>query len=88
MPPKIKKVTREGENFHVRFRPPAQFTRIRTPAWAARVADSISKRAKVRMGRTSAGNWFVQSVLIEQSGGKSKRDARRLARRIVKEIED
>lgn len=82
----IKKVAREGDFISVRFREPSRFSTIRTPGWAARVAQTESKGAKVRTGRTSAGNWLVQSVLIRRARGKSKRDARRLARRIQRKI--
>lgn len=84
----IKKTTKEGDFFHVRFRQPGRFDRIRTPDWAARVARSESKGAEVRMGRTDAANWFVQSVLVKTGAGKTHADARRLARRIQKEIDE
>lgn len=60
---------------------------MRTPGWAVRIAQSHSKDAKVVMGRTPSGNWLVQAVLIKRARGKSKRDARRLAKRIVRDIE-
>lgn len=85
--PTIKKTTKEGDFFHVRFRQPGRFTQVRTPGWAARVAQSVSSGAKVRMGRTSAGNWLVQSVLIKTGHGKTHADAKRLARQIRDEIE-
>lgn len=84
----IKKVTDEGDYFHVRYRQPGRFDRIRTPAWASRVANSVSKNAKVRMGETSADNWFIQSVLIEKPGIRDKNHAKSLASRIRKKIED
>lgn len=86
--PTIKKVTKEGDFFHVRFRPPSQFTKIRTPDWAARVARSESKRAEVRMGKTDADSWYVQSVLIKRGGGKNKHKAMELAGRIRRKIEE
>lgn len=85
---KIKKVTKEGEFYHIRYRQPSRFERIRTPDWASRVARSVSKGAEVRMGRTEAGNWFVQGVLIERAPGKSKNKAMSLAGRIRRKIED
>lgn len=86
--PQIKKVTKEGDFYHVRYRNPSQFERIRTPDWAAGVARSESKGAEVRMGRTAAGTWLVQSVLIRRGGGKTKQDAMRLAGRVRRKIED
>lgn len=85
---KIKKVTKEGDFFHVRFRQPGRFDTIRTPDWAANVARSVSKGAEVRMGRTSAGNWFVQSVLLKPKGIRDKNHARSLAARIRKKIDN
>jgi len=85
---KIKKTTKEDGFYHVRFRSPSQFSKIRTPDWAANVAGDISKGAEVRMGRTKqGGNWLVQSVLIKRASGKTYNDARRLGRRIQKEID-
>lgn len=87
---KIKKTTREGDddNYHVRFRQPSRFDRIRTPAWARRVARDESKGAVVRMGRTPAGNWLVQSVILTPRGIQGKRHARRIARRIQRKIDE
>lgn len=85
---KIKKVTEEGDFIHVRFRQPGQFTMIRTPAWAANVAESDSKGARVRMGRTDAGNWLVQSVLLRPQAVDGKSEAQSIAARIRKEIEE
>lgn len=84
----IKKVTREGENgtYHVRYRDPDRFDTIRTPSWASRIADSVSKGAKVRMGKTSADNWFIQSILIAPEGVEDKNHAMSLAGRIRREI--
>lgn len=84
----VKKVTLEGQHYHVRYRPPGQFTRIRTPGWADRVAESVSKGANVRMGRTDAGNWLIQSVLIEKNGVRDKNHAKSLAGRIRRKIEE
>lgn len=85
-----KKIIRAYETedfFHIRFRNPSQFTQIRTPDWADRVSDSVSKGSEVRMGRTSSGNWLVASVLIKKAHHDGW-DARRLAKRIVEKIED
>lgn len=88
MSPKIKKVTREGSYYHVRFRQPWRFEKIRTPDWAARVARSESKGAEVRMGKTEADNWLVQSVLLKPKGIRDKNHAKSIAARIRKEIEE
>lgn len=85
---KIKKTVEEGEFWHVRFRQPGRFDMIRTPAWAADVAESTSKGARVRMGRTEAGNWLVQSVLLRPAGVDGKSHAEKLAREIQREIDD
>lgn len=89
--PQIKRVDvpEDGDFYHVRVRQPGRFDKIRTPAWARRVSGDISKNSQVKMGRSKdSGRWFVQAVLIERTRGKSEADARRLARRIVAEIED
>lgn len=88
MAPKVKKVTKEGDFYHVRYRQPGRFSKIRTPDWASNVADSVSKGAEVRMGMTSAGNWYPQGILIETTGVRGKNHARSLASRIRKKIED
>lgn len=89
---KIKKVTLEDRGgspmYHVRYRQPGRFDTIRTPQWAANVAESVSKGAKVRMGKTDAGNWFIQSVLLTKQGVRDKNHARSLASRIRKKIEE
>lgn len=84
----IKKTTTKDRFIHVRYRQPSQFTRVRTPGWAARVAQSVSSGAKVRMGRTSAGTWLVQSVLIRRGNGKTVNDAKRLAAEIRRKIDE
>lgn len=84
----IKKVTAEDGFIHVRYRPPSQFERVRTPGWAKDVAESVSSGALVRMGRTPAGNWLVQSILIKKGHGKTKQDAMRLAGQIRRKIAD
>lgn len=86
--PKIKRVDKLDKYYHVRFRPPSQFELIRIPDWAARVADSVSSRAMVKMGKTKqGGNWLVQSVMITKDY-HDKRGAKRLARKVVKKIEE
>lgn len=86
----IKKVTREGDRgtYHVRYRPPSQFDTIRTPKWASEVADSVSKGAQVRMGKTPAGTWLIQSILLTPRGVRDKNHARSLASRIRRKIVD
>lgn len=84
----IKKSIVEDDFIHVRFRPPSQFTRIRTPDRAKRIAQDESKGAKVRLGRTNAGSWLTQSVLIRRGHGKTERDARSIAKRIQKRVDD
>lgn len=87
---RIKKVTREGEagTYHVRYRQPGRFGKIRTPKWASRVARSESKGASVRMGKTPAGNWLVQSILLTPKGIRDKNHAKSIAARIRREIEE
>lgn len=76
----------EGEYYHVRFREPADFSQIRTPAWAAAVADEVASGSEVRMGkRTGGDDWVVQSVLVPADTGKSA--ARRAAQAIIEKIE-
>lgn len=88
----IKKVTLEdvGDTpmYHVRWRYPGNFEQIRTPSWAANIADSVSKGAKVRMGKTPAGNWYVQSVLLTKAGVRDKNHAKSLAARIRRKVDD
>lgn len=85
---KVKKTEEYDDAYSVRFRHPGNFTRIRTPGWAGDVAESVSKGAQVRMGKTDAGNWYVQSVRITKPGVGGKSHARDLARRIQQKIDD
>lgn len=75
-----------GEEFiHVRFRDPDEFDDIRTPDWAAEVAESVSTGAEVRMGKLEDGDeWLVQSVLVKKNVGDDK--AREQATKIVEKI--
>lgn len=77
----------EGDEFiHVRFRDPDDFDEIRTPDWAKKASQSISKGSEVRTGRkTGSDEWMVQSVLIEKNVGAEK--AEEQAKRILDEIE-
>ena len=80
------KVELEGEYYHVRFNDPEIFDMIRTPDWADRVSDSVSRGSEVRMGKLKdEDDWTVQSVLIEKHAGKDK--AQEQAEKIVEKIE-
>ena len=80
------KVELEGKYYHVRFNEPEMFEMIRTPDWADRVSDSVSRGSEVRMGKLKdEDNWLVQSVLIEKHVGREK--ARDQAEKIVEKIE-
>ena len=84
--PDLKSITTEDEYIHVRYRDPDQFDQIRTPDWADRVSDSVSKGSEVRMGkREDTDDWVVQSVLIKKNVGEEK--AREQADKIIREIE-
>jgi len=85
--PKLKQIDEGDEYYHVRFRQPYRFDKVRIPNWAERVAQSISKDSKVKMGRTKAGNWFPQTVMIARPY-RNKSDARRLSRKIMKKLEN
>jgi hypothetical protein len=77
----------DGVYIHVTFRYPYRFTTIRTPDWAQRVGNSVSKNSEVRMGKLKrSGNWKVQSVLITKKY-HSKEQAEDLAERILMKIE-
>lgn len=78
----------EGDDFiHVRFRDSDEFESIRTPDWAAEVAESVSNGAEVRMGqREDSDDWSVQSVLVKKNVGEEK--AREQAKEIDEKIED
>lgn len=79
---------RDSKNFYrVRQRPPKRFTRFTMPAWGARVAGSHVKGAKVVTGRTRAGKWEIQSVLIPKKPGMSREKAVKSARGIRNSIE-
>lgn len=84
--PEIKALERKENFYHVQFRDPKQFTMIRTPDWAATVADSVSKGAEVRTGKTRGGDWKIQNVLIPTKD-HTEAQARDLATDIVQKIE-
>lgn len=69
--------------FRVRIKPARK--KCKTPAYARRIAQTVSKGSRVVTCRNQYG-WYVQSVLIRKGHGKGKRDAQRLARRIVNKI--
>ncbi len=73
--------------FRVRQRPPSQFTQFRTPTWAAKVASATSRGSKVVVGRTTKGEWKVQSVIIRKRKGVGKTRAVALAKKIRCKIE-
>jgi hypothetical protein len=84
--PSIDSVETEDEYIHVRFRDPGQFDTIRTPDWAAHVAQDVSDGAEVRTGkRKESDDWEVQSVLIDKHAGEDA--ARDEAEEIVEKIE-
>lgn len=84
--PEPKTVELEDEYYHVRFRDPDDFSEIRTPDWAAEVAEDVEKGSEVRTGRREGSDdWVVQSVLIPESVEKSA--ARSKATQIIETIE-
>jgi hypothetical protein len=79
-------VETEDEYVHVRFSDPDKFEQIRTPDWAQRVAESVSKGAEVRTGKEAgADDWEIQSVLIDKHVREQK--AKEQATKIVETIE-
>jgi len=87
VPRKLPGVDETPTYFRVRFRMPHQFTTCRVPEWARKVAESVSRGAKVVTCKNANGEWKVQSVIIKKGYGKTKTDAMRLAKRIVRKIE-
>jgi hypothetical protein len=84
--PSVQAVETEDEYVHVRFRDPDEFDEIRTPDWAANVANSVVDGGEVRTGkRTDGDEWLVQSVLVPKGVGEGK--ARELAEQVVSKIE-
>ncbi|KTG09577.1 hypothetical protein AUR64_16875 [Haloprofundus marisrubri] len=84
--PDIQTVESGDDYYHVRFRDPDGFDDIRTPDWAADVAQSVSGNSEVRTGkREGSDEWEVESVLIKKQAGEEH--ARDEARRIVEKIE-
>lgn len=89
MTPKVEVTDRY---YHVRIRNPDKFVIIRVPKWAARVASSVCDGAKVKMGKTKRGKWYIQSVMIPREKVqvrlevRRKVQARRLASKVVRRI--
>lgn len=81
----IQAVDTEDDYIHVRFRDPDQFDEIRTPDWAANVAQSVSDGSEVRTGEQDDDDWKVQSVLIQKNVGEDK--AKEQATEITEKIE-
>ena len=82
----IQRVDLEDQYYHVRFNNPDKYDTIRTPDWADRVSDSISKGSEVRMGKLKdSDDWEVQSILIRREVGKEK--SREQAKRIMNKLE-
>ncbi|WP_101295189.1 hypothetical protein [Halegenticoccus soli] len=85
--PDVQAVETEDEYIHVRFRDPDQFDTIRTPDWAANVANSVSEGSEVRTGKEKDGDeWKVESVLIDRDNADEDQ-AREQAKQIVEKIE-
>ena len=85
MSPEIQKFEAGDEYHHVRFRSPDEFETIRTPDWAANVAESVSSGSEVRMGKYEDDDWSVESVLIPKN--IDEKLARSKAKKIVDKIE-
>lgn len=84
----IKEIGLEDEYYHVRFRDPDRFERIRTPDWAANVAESVSHGGEIRMGQLrDSDEWEIQAILIKKQAG-SEDKAREQALKIVEKLEE
>lgn len=85
--PKIERIDVGNEYYHVRIRNPHKFSRIRLPDYAERLASSISKDSKVKMGKNkNSDNWQVQSILIRRKFHDLEK-TEDLALRILKKME-
>jgi hypothetical protein len=78
--------------YRCRQRDPGLFSRLFTPAWAARVAGSEIKGSKVVTGRLKKKVkdkyvWRVQTVLIPKKPGVNREVAAKAARRIRRKVE-
>lgn len=90
--PQVRRVAVLPRFYHVEFRAPARFRRIRTPDWAQKPAQRYAPGALVKTGQLrSSGAWKLQSVLIprEIRAGvpRSLEDATAAAWRIMERIE-
>ena len=84
--PSVTSVEDGDEYYHVVFRDEDEFDTIRTPDWAAEVAQSVSEGSEVRTGkREDSDDWAVESVLIKKSAGEDT--AREEAEEIIEKIE-
>lgn len=76
-----------GDYHHVRFRDPDSFSEIRTPDWAAHVAESVVPGSEVRTGRTGGDDeWQIESVLLPKDRVE-RGQAVNAAREIVGKVE-
>lgn len=78
----------EGDMYHIRFRMSSQFEQIRTPEYADDISDSVREGTEVRMGKTEAGNWLTQSVLIDGNKATSMSKAKKYARKIQEKVDE
>lgn len=60
----------------------------KTPVWATRAARKVSRGAVLSMYLTAGGSWKVHTVYIVRGHGKNVSDAKRLASRIVRVVEN
>jgi hypothetical protein len=87
--PTISDVERGDGFFHVRYRDPDEFDRIRTPDWAERAASSVAEGSEVRTGdRKGDDDWLVQSVLIPVDVATTEDEAGNVADEIVAKIRE
>lgn len=79
----------EGDDYyHVRYRDPDDFDEIRTPDWAANVANSVVEGGEVRTGDEHGNeNWTAQSVLIPIDAVADEEEARDAAQQIIEKME-
>ena len=79
----------QSENYyHVRYRDPDEFDEIRTPDWAANVANSVVEGGEVRTGDEHGNeNWTAQSVLVPIDAVADENEARDAADRIIEKME-
>lgn len=86
VPPAITDVETGEDYIHVQYRDPDDFGPIRTPDWAAEVAQSVIEGAEVRTGDLKGDDeWVVQSVLVPEHVGPDR--ATELAEQIAEKLE-